>query len=778
MRKTVFTKVHLHFISALMCLWGISIPIEVMSSWTAMEPVPSAMQLEKIQVLSPDRIWAMGENGCVSRFQNGHWNINPAPDVDIESFKVFNETSAIAVGGSGSGTELIGTILEWDGTSWQSILEVPGVSFLGIWGLSAQDFVVAGTRGNVHRFKSGTWDTINTGSELTLESLWGSGANDVFAAGTSGQYPNYTGIILHWDGMTWEVIYSIDNSMLMAVWGFGPNDVFVVGRSLQQTSSALIIHWDGVTWEDESIETSHYLLDVWGSDPNNVFAIGTAGYIVHRTNDIWAEMESGVRTDLKSIHGSDSNTIFALGSYVSWNQVEQVLIQLKDETWIKVSEREDGSFLDITGNGSNQVVAVGWVRDRSASDNLCTIQQWDGYSWLQSTFAVGGQLNAVCSVSPDSAFAVGESSAMIPSGIIVGWNGVDWQIVSAGVFQPLNDVWGISANDYLAVGDGGLLLKWDGANWYVVNIEIPASLICIWGFSESDVFIGGACSDDGVLYHWNGVSLIKCIETPDGKIMDIWGRSRDDFYLLVTEYLSSSYTLGSYVLHWDGFEWKNVARLGQWERDTDVFNKLFGFGPDDIYAVSSNSETPVLHWNGLAWTDIVMPVPESRLGIKSVWGSAPDELFFAGSVIIGNSNVSNHLILHHDGQESPRELGVRLYPTSKYLTSGDVFQLTGYLDNPGSLLQEVPVFFLLDIMNTFYFWPSWTAYLPPEYPSIDFQNFNVPTGSTAISVIPQFTWPALEDIELEGLWFYGAMLNPDMDEILGEIAQIEWGFGL
>ncbi|MGB3976409.1 MAG: hypothetical protein WBM02_00115 [bacterium] len=121
-------------------------------------------------------------------------------------------------------------------------------------------------------------------------------------------------------------------------------------------------------------------------------------------------------------------------------------------------------------------------------------------------------------------------------------------------------------------------------------------------------------------------------------------------------------------------------------------------------------------------------------------------------------------------------LGVRLeMPQTAH--PGDEFYVTGYLDNPGDPLSEVPTFFILEVYGKFWFWPSWAYFDYPEYAEIDFNLIDVPFGTTEIVVIPLFEWPDTGSDIVTGLGFYGAMLNPEMTDIMGEIAYKEWGYG-
>ena len=108
---------------------------------------------------------------------------------------------------------------------------------------------------------------------------------------------------------------------------------------------------------------------------------------------------------------------------------------------------------------------------------------------------------------------------------------------------------------------------------------------------------------------------------------------------------------------------------------------------------------------------------------------------------------------------------------------GEDFYVTGYLDNPGSALSDIPTFFVLDVYGSYWFWPSWTHYDPPANPDIDYMLMEVPTGTTLVEVIGTFTWPDTGNDSASGLHLYGAMLNTDMTDILGRMADKEWGYG-
>ena len=122
--------------------------------------------------------------------------------------------------------------------------------------------------------------------------------------------------------------------------------------------------------------------------------------------------------------------------------------------------------------------------------------------------------------------------------------------------------------------------------------------------------------------------------------------------------------------------------------------------------------------------------------------------------------------------EAPK-LGIRLEMPQDYYSPSDLFKLTAYLGNPDAPMTNVPMFVLLEIAGQYWYWDDWSE-------DIDFNLVDVPTGITTLEIMPEFTWPDTGDAALDGIRFYGCMLNEDMNAILGDmdgLSILTWGFG-
>ena len=123
-------------------------------------------------------------------------------------------------------------------------------------------------------------------------------------------------------------------------------------------------------------------------------------------------------------------------------------------------------------------------------------------------------------------------------------------------------------------------------------------------------------------------------------------------------------------------------------------------------------------------------------------------------------------------------LGVRLEVASALAHPGTHFWVRGYLDNPGpGSLPGQPVFFVLDVFSSYYFWPSWRLYQPPGQPSVDFESLDIAPGTMVLQVVDPFVWPDTGQDQASGLRFYGAMLDRTLTAILGQMAEASWGYG-
>jgi serine protease len=117
--------------------------------------------------------------------------------------------------------------------------------------------------------------------------------------------------------------------------------------------------------------------------------------------------------------------------------------------------------------------------------------------------------------------------------------------------------------------------------------------------------------------------------------------------------------------------------------------------------------------------------------------------------------------------------GVQLVLPANNFGAGDEFWLRADVSQPAGSADTLPLVVLLDagIPGTYWFWPSWVQY-PPD---IDMGTVTFPPETQSVSIIDPFTWPVGAGSG-NGIWFYGALLSPDMTTILGDLGSVSFSF--
>jgi hypothetical protein len=120
--------------------------------------------------------------------------------------------------------------------------QVQGMSprLYDVWGRAADDIFAIGTEGTILNYDGALWNSMISPTSSTLYAVWGTPARQVFAVGAGGT-------ILHFSAGTWSQVGSPTTADLFGVWGSSASDVFAVGAG-GDPSRTLIIHYDGISW--------------------------------------------------------------------------------------------------------------------------------------------------------------------------------------------------------------------------------------------------------------------------------------------------------------------------------------------------------------------------------------------------------------------------------------------------------------------------------------------------------------------------------------------------
>jgi hypothetical protein len=162
--------------------------------------------------------------------------------------------------------------------------------------------------------------------------------------------------------------------------------------------------------------------------------------------------------------------------------------------------------------------------------------------------------------------------------------------------------------------------RFDGATWTKYALDTSASpqgFAALWGSGSTNVWASGT---QGKTFRWNGVMWTD-MQAGAGTVNAIWGTGPSDVWLF-----------GTSAVHYDG------ATFTPTTTGTPSFFAASGSGPSDVWALAQtvqSSMTEVHRWNGSTWSVHMLPHDITAIAVV-----APDRAFATAD--------GNH-ILYYDG---------------------------------------------------------------------------------------------------------------------------------
>ena len=175
------------------------------------------------------------------------------------------------------------------------------------------------------------------------------------------------------------------------------------------------------------------------------------------------------------------------------------------------------------------------------------------------------------------ALACGSTCQLNTSGCTSGTSIGSWSALYSGTGNALNGVWGTSASNVYAVGNGGTFLHYNGTTWTPVYGGTTNSLRDVWGTGSTNIYLVGA---KGTIQHYNGTSFtyISAGQTSAMTCHSIDGTSASNIYVVCDGTL----------LHYNGTNW--------------VYNTIITIGPNSgsVWDVAADSTSAYVVAGGSA----------------------------------------------------------------------------------------------------------------------------------------------------------------------------------
>ncbi|WP_207689828.1 hypothetical protein [Desulfonema limicola] len=542
-------------------------------------PVPTGLEnYYGVWGSSASDVFVVGDIGTIMHYDGSTWQ-RMESGTDRILYKVWgtSPTDVFAVGSDG-------VILHYDGTRWTPMKSGTDVLFRGLWGSSGSDVFAVGDRGTILHYDGSTWKSMIINAERIITGVWGNSGTDVFAVAADNA-------ILHYDGKGWTDMYYADLS-LGHVWGTSRTDVFAAG-------TGGVLHYDGRKWAPmENNESS--IRYIWGSSGKNIITVGESD-IMHYDETAWSAADISVECEFRAVWGSSASDVYAVG-------LSGMILHYDGTAWSSVTDCFNATSIQgIWGNSVSDVFAVGFSSG--------TILHYDGAEWTGTdteTIALSGIWGSSESVD---IFAAGITDGL-QSGIL-HYDGSSWNLTDPdmGYFNTYK-IWGSSASDVFVINDG--IMHYDGNSWEIMETGTEKSLRGIWGSSATDIF---AVGESGTILHYDGMTWTAMDSGTDSFLYEIWGSSEDDVFAA---------GFSGTILHYDGLTWSPM------ESGTDslLISGMWGSSGSDVF-VGGRSDSAniyyVLHYDGKEWNTVL---EEGGLDLQDVWtppsdGEPGSDLFVA-----------------------------------------------------------------------------------------------------------------------------------------------------
>jgi len=203
------------------------------------------------------------------------------------------------------------------------------------------------------------------------------------------------------------------------------------------------------------------------------------------------------------------------------------------------------------------------VSECNARDKMCTEGPRESATWRRVLENLGGALLSITGNGPDEVYAVGADPNDGSGPLFLHYNGLRWQRLAT---DAEGDLWWISVTpiggSYFAVGVDGLILEYDIATGSFTEHAGPDTapiLYGVWGSAPDDVWAVGGTSDNpdfgGVIWHYDG-AMWNAIDTSSIRsgglptLFKVWGRHADDVYAV---------GFGGVALRFNGSVWSEIA---------------------------------------------------------------------------------------------------------------------------------------------------------------------------------------------------------------------------
>lgn len=207
---------------------------------------------------------------------------------------------------------------------------------------------------------------------------------------------------------------------------------------------------------------------------------------------------------------------------------------------------------------------------------------------------------------------------------------MEWEVAHTSTDWWMSVYAAAPADRWIAGGTttDGKILRFDGETISEVGHGAAVGLLnWIHGFPSGEVV---AVGNEGAVVRWDGSTWSADEPVTDQDLWGVWGAEPGDLWAVGGDASGGTAT----VLRDSGQGFQPVPIPALERPGVDVFFKVWGSGPDDVYIVGQNGA--VLHWDGTVLEELLVGVSLDLIG---VWGTGPDRVVTVGGRTNGAAAV-------------------------------------------------------------------------------------------------------------------------------------------
>jgi hypothetical protein len=193
----------------------------------------------------------------------------------------LTDTSIFVVGSRASGPPPTGFAGRWSKKGWVNISPDSTAPLLSVWVRSMNDVYASGARGTILHYDGRTWQSLQSGTSLDVWQITGLPTGEIYAV-ASDYFNSYVGsAVLRISGNTVTQEHFFPIGRLFGIHGFASSSLYVTGEDVYRRAGAG--SWEVISTPSPFVN----LRSVSATEDDNIIIAGVFGAVLHWSGASW-----------------------------------------------------------------------------------------------------------------------------------------------------------------------------------------------------------------------------------------------------------------------------------------------------------------------------------------------------------------------------------------------------------------------------------------------------------------------------------------------------------